>query len=216
MRSSLADNPWDKPLAGASRGRSVADWVIKQCPSADRLAAEWADRDWLPGRPGETVLDVGCGNGNYSGIFTTRGLSYTGVDISTEMIRAARATFPDCQFQEGDATVLFFSDNSFDYTFSHGMFYHLPLEQTKAAIAEMIRVARLAAIVGMFSMLRGPLRERTTPFGTYQRRDTIGEDLLMMREFDPDVELRVVGVKGQAPVADAFFIIRRVGGGDRP
>jgi len=207
----MAENVWDKPPPpGASDLPTVAHWVVEQSPSSKELVEQWADRYWLPGDPGQTVLDVGCGNGTYAVVFGARGLHYTGIDISHEMIGMAREKFPDCDFYEGDVTALPFADNSFDYAFTRATLYHLPLEAAKVAIGEMIRVARLAAIVGLFSVTRGARCERMTRFGTYQRRGTLGEDLAMMLEFDPDTEVRVVNIAmGRTRAAEAYYIVRK-------
>ena len=31
--------------------------------------SEWSQYSWVPGKEGETVLDVGCGVGSFFGIF---------------------------------------------------------------------------------------------------------------------------------------------------
>jgi SAM-dependent methyltransferase len=52
------------------------------------------------GRP-DSVLEVGCGTGNYTQILHRRGYNITGLDISENMIRVARQKC-DCAFQVGD------------------------------------------------------------------------------------------------------------------
>lgn len=53
-----------------------------------------------------TVLDMGCGTGNHALPLATRGYSVAGVDLSTEMLEAARQKAAqqnlDAQFYQGD------------------------------------------------------------------------------------------------------------------
>lgn len=52
------------------------------------------------GKP-TSILEVGCGTGNYTRIFCQRGYDVSGVDISEKMIDAAKRKC-DCSFQIGD------------------------------------------------------------------------------------------------------------------
>jgi SAM-dependent methyltransferase len=48
-----------------------------------------------PLRPGDTVLDLACGDGGLAGPLLARGLSYRGVDASEAMVAAARQRLGD-------------------------------------------------------------------------------------------------------------------------
>jgi glycosyltransferase involved in cell wall biosynthesis len=62
--------------------------------------------------PGSSVLELGCGTGNLlSALKPSRGL---GLDLSAEMVRLARAKFPDLQFEVADAEA-FRVDEKFDF-----------------------------------------------------------------------------------------------------
>lgn len=68
-------------------------------------------------RAGEQVLDVGCGDGNYTGTAAEITGSVVGLDRSAAMLRAAAqrlAGVPGIRWIEGDATKLPFTDGSFD------------------------------------------------------------------------------------------------------
>lgn len=54
-----------------------------------------------PVRPGQRVLDLGCGTGNSAPLFP--GARYTGIDINPAYIAAARRRFPDFRFIAADA-----------------------------------------------------------------------------------------------------------------
>ncbi|WP_435348989.1 class I SAM-dependent methyltransferase [Haloarchaeobius sp. HRN-SO-5] len=88
------------------------------------------------------VLDVGCGAGRTTAELHARGFDVTGVDISPEMIRAARALFPEIDLRVADATDLPFPDASFQYVlFSYcGLDYVYPEEDRLQALLEINRV----------------------------------------------------------------------------
>ena len=57
----------------------------------------------LAPRPGERILDLGCGTGQLAGAIAARGATVIGIDHSPEMVAQARANFPALQFEQGDA-----------------------------------------------------------------------------------------------------------------
>ena len=58
------------------------------------------------------VLDAGCGPGRVAAYLADRGLDVCGVDISVEMIAAARTAHPHLGFDEGSLTSLPLPDRS--------------------------------------------------------------------------------------------------------
>ncbi len=63
--------------------------------------------------PGQRVLDVCCGTGRLARLLSERGLSVTGIDVSSRMIRHARTHAPQAEFLVRDATAFSF-DPVFD------------------------------------------------------------------------------------------------------
>jgi trans-aconitate methyltransferase len=59
--------------------------------------------DLLDPRPGERVLDLGCGTGHLAAQIRARGAHVVGLDSSEAMIREARAAYPEIEFVLGDA-----------------------------------------------------------------------------------------------------------------
>lgn len=72
----------------------------------------------LDPRPGESVLDVGCGTGQLTARIAESGASIVGIDNSKEMIRQAKANYPSLDFRFEDVTS-FFLDERFDAVFSN-------------------------------------------------------------------------------------------------
>jgi SAM-dependent methyltransferase len=82
---------------------------------------DWSRRHYVEEfdlQPGDRVLDVGCGDGFWTGIFAELGLQATGVDISPGGIAVARAQQPGLRFEVADADrELPFPNASFDVVF---------------------------------------------------------------------------------------------------
>ena len=72
----------------------------------------------LDPKPGERILDVGCGTGHLAAQISESGAQVTGVDRSAEMVAAARAAYPKLAFEVCDATALPFLEE-FDAVFSN-------------------------------------------------------------------------------------------------
>ncbi len=91
-------------------------------------------------KPGDKVLDVGCGSGAFSNLLTQRGLNVTGVDLSPNLIARARELQPSIPFLVEDAEQLSFPAASFDAVFLGGVIHHFP-DPSKLA-AEVFRVVK--------------------------------------------------------------------------
>ena len=74
--------------------------------------------DWLEPRPGESILDLGCGTGELAAAIAARGARVVGLDSSAEMIAVARERAPALEWLVGDGEALAF-DGAFDAVFSN-------------------------------------------------------------------------------------------------
>jgi trans-aconitate methyltransferase len=80
---------------------------------------------WLGPRPGERILDLGCGTGTLTAAIAERGALVTGVDSSAEMIAAAREKNGGLRFEVADGQALT-SVNEFDAVFSNAALHWMP------------------------------------------------------------------------------------------
>jgi SAM-dependent methyltransferase len=87
--------------------------------------------DLLDPQPGETILDVGCGEGTLTLEIKNRGAEVVGIDNSLSMVGAARAKGLDARLM--DAAELKFSE-AFDAAFSNATL-HWILAKDRAARA---------------------------------------------------------------------------------
>jgi SAM-dependent methyltransferase len=93
-------------------------------------------------RGGETVADVGCGNGAYVAELARRGHTgpVLGVDLSAGMLRAARRRVPGARLAVADAAAVPVRDNTADLALAMHMLYHVP--EPPAAVRELRRITR--------------------------------------------------------------------------
>jgi ubiquinone/menaquinone biosynthesis C-methylase UbiE len=94
----------------------------------------------------QSVLDVGTGSGLFAEKFAAIGLQVTGLDANPEMLPVAQKYVPSGTFQEGNAEVLPFLDESFDLIFM-GLLLH-ETDDILSALQEAYRVTcqRLAIL----------------------------------------------------------------------
>lgn len=97
-------------------------------------------------KPGESLLEVGCGAGMLARHIAG---DYTGVDYSPAMVRRFLELQPGRSAEVCEARKLPFADRSFDRAFSFSVFQYFPdAAYAEAAIAELRRVARQAVFIG--------------------------------------------------------------------
>ncbi|HUR27075.1 MAG TPA: methyltransferase domain-containing protein [Planctomycetota bacterium] len=72
----------------------------------------------LDAKPGERILDLGCGTGHLTQQLADAGATVVGLDASREMIEQARREHPGLRFELGDAHELEMHE-SFDAVFSN-------------------------------------------------------------------------------------------------
>ncbi len=106
----------------------------------------------LDPRPGERLLDIGCGHGNHLLLCSRLSLNLNGIDASPCMIqKAGKRLGHICTFKTGIAEDLPFDDNEFDLAILINTLEFLdnPLE----ALREAGRVAKRKVFVGVINGL---------------------------------------------------------------
>ena len=73
-----------------------------------------------------SVLDVGCATGGMYEIISdfNQDIKYEGIDISENLIKIARKSYPAVNFKLGDGSILKYKDNSFEGIVSFGTTVH--------------------------------------------------------------------------------------------
>jgi ubiquinone/menaquinone biosynthesis C-methylase UbiE len=100
-------------------------------------------------KPGDKVLDVGCGTGNLTltaRIYAGASGSVYGIDPSPEMIdvarKKARRSGSETVFDVGLIEKIAFPDATFDVVISRLVIHHLPDDLKRQGFAEILRVLK--------------------------------------------------------------------------
>jgi SAM-dependent methyltransferase len=103
----------------------------------------WVLRQLAP-RPGERILDAGCGHGAYHGALAESGASVVGLDASPGMLReaieSAEADGRDVAVAAGSLESLPFAAARFEGAMANHVLYHV--SDRARALAELARVLR--------------------------------------------------------------------------
>lgn len=87
------------------------------------------------------LLDIGCGNGNLFGLLKKEAYQLYGVDLSENMISAAKASYSNrAELSIADAEKLPFESEMFDVLVCNASFHHYTHPDT--VLSEMNRVAK--------------------------------------------------------------------------
>lgn len=223
----------DKPDAAAPRGavfereETVAAWDDDYYHPIAESYYDRAVPDMLTAmgvRPGDVVLDAGCGPGVHSIRAARFGAKVKAIDVSSVMLTHARARAERAgvsamiDFAKDDLTRLSLEPGAFPFIFSWGVVIHVP--DAMSALDHLARSAapggRLALHIlgkgslddmleqGLRKLLRKPLQDlEETPLGRGNWYDFSGERLWVQR-FDigkleramAERGLRLVGRRG--------------------
>ncbi|MDD5483268.1 MAG: class I SAM-dependent methyltransferase [Kiritimatiellae bacterium] len=159
------------------------------------------------------LLDAGCGTGHWSVFFAKHGFEATGVDVSPEMISAARARrAPHCRFAVADVMLLPFPDGDFDAVSAMAALEFVP--DARRVCAEMFRCLKSGGrlIVGTLNRLAGLNRRRIADRS---------EPYLSARMFSPKelrkllsqfgrVNIRLTAERGAGDESGAFIVAAAV------
>lgn len=152
---------------------------------------EWRDELLLRLPEGARVLELGCGNGDDARDLARR-FAVTGVDVSEEQVRRAKANVPGAKFLRADFTELDLPAASFDAVASFYVFNHVPRE----------RLAPLLRDVHGWLVPSGLL---LAAFGSGDTEAWTGEWLgttMFFSSYTPETNSRLVREAGFDPLRD--------------
>ena len=173
--------------------------------SLRRYTAEASAAYLLPHlRPGQRILDFGCGPGTIS-VGLAKAVApgeLHGVDMEESQIELAKSVArvggqDNATFHVGDVTDLRFEDDFFDVAHCHNVLMHVP--DTAAVLAEVKRVLKPGGIIACREMITAS--SFTHPdFGVIRRAWNMFEDLLAADDAHPQM-----GKDMKAHILDAGF-----------
>lgn len=130
--------------------RRAADWVADRGRDLTEADRTWLDRFTADLKPGEAVLDVGCGSGRpMAAALLERGFRVTGVDASANLIAHAAADLPDGAFVQADMRTLDLGRTFAGVLAWHSLFHLSPADQ-RIALPRLLAHAAPRAVI-MFS-----------------------------------------------------------------
>src|SRR5215210_7843047 len=123
-------------------GARPSDWALsedQQTPTYEEALRR------VDLKPGQFVLDIGCGVGAFLRLIADRGARAFGLDASEALLEVARARLPDADLRLGDMEALPYEDHTFELVTGFNSFFFA--NDIVAALREAGRVAKPGAPV---------------------------------------------------------------------
>lgn len=99
------------------------------------------------------ILDIGCGSGVAAKNIQEKGHQVYGVDLSEELLKAAKKESPNSKFYMRDMRVLGFNDSEFDGIWHVASLLHLEKKDVPTALNEANRVLKSGGV--MYLSIKG-------------------------------------------------------------
>ncbi len=164
---------------GTDLANRATDYAHRQAMARALLYLSTRLADWS----GLRVLDLGCGRGRWSRVYSARGARVVGLDISPDAMRALSIELREGHFVCGDVSIPPLADNSFDLVNSVTVIQHLPYDRQPPAVQSVARVLRPG---GYFVML-----ENTSDFDSeFVNPRTADDWIALARQYRLSVEWR--------------------------
>lgn len=124
--------------ADLEKGGRGQDWDAACYARNARFVSDLGEPvvDLLAPRPGERILDLGCGDGALTGRLAARGASVVAVDASPDMVAAARARGLDARVERGEALPF---AAEFDGVFTNAALHWMRPAPVVAGVARALR-----------------------------------------------------------------------------
>jgi len=88
-------------------------------------------------KPGNKILDIGCGPGLKSEVLAGRGLKVVGIDISEKMIKIAKQKVPDGKFIVLDMRNIDQLKENYEGIFAQASLLHIPKNEVVAVLKKI-------------------------------------------------------------------------------
>lgn len=163
---------------GAHEKYSKTDWINEPTLFAESVI------EYFPAHG--NILDAGCGQGQDSRFFASKGYEVTGIDFSpTAIEQATQKTPPELSehlvFRQADLSEpLPFKDGEFDVVHSHLAAHYFSVEQTEALFEEFARVLKER---GVLTLLLNSVHDSEYPRGERIEDDYFLVDGIAKRYF---------------------------------
>lgn len=134
----------------ASYARVVNEYVRRIYGELDHKPFDRKMLDWLIEKmpEGSLMCDMGCGPGQVAQYLHSHGAAACGIDLSPDMIWAARKLNPDLDFSEGDMLALTdIADGTYGAIAAFYSLIHIPRDQVETALREFYRVLTPGGVV---------------------------------------------------------------------
>jgi SAM-dependent methyltransferase len=145
---------------------------------------------------GASVLDVGCGTGDFYGWLRKTGWQgrYAGIDITPGMIDVARSRFPDAEFTVGDLLKQEVAEvaKEYDFVFASGIFTYRKTEPAaylrEMVVAMFARCRRAVAFNSLSSWAPVPALEEffADPLETIAFCRSLSDRLVLRHDYHPN------------------------------
>jgi len=96
---------------------------------------------------GSKILDIGCGNGNFSKYISEKGFECEGIDLSPEMLRIAKERIPGIKFTLKDMRKLDYEAESFDGLLVAYSLIHIPSDQIVSTLQGFRKILKSEGII---------------------------------------------------------------------
>jgi SAM-dependent methyltransferase len=93
------------------------------------------------------IADLGCGPGRVAAFLAREGLDVIGLDVSSEMVAAARAAHAHVRFEQGQLDDLPFGDDGLAGAVCWYSIIHTPPDRLDDVLGEIARVVRAEGLV---------------------------------------------------------------------
>lgn len=146
-------------------------------------------------RPGQRVLEYGCGAGSAAFRLAARGADVVGIDISAVGVEAARsqatATASSARFEVMNAEALDFPAATFDVVCGSGILHHLDIERAAHEVARTLVPGGWGVFFEPLGMnpLINAYRRRTPHLRTPDEHPFVEADFELLRRVFPVVEV---------------------------